>query len=186
MAQVKQQAQRDLILVQQINGQIAGRGDQFEVAAENLRPGTKAILAAPAPRQATLRQSVDGGTVEFATAAGLQRFSLANRRIVPVAKADVAPAVARTQAPGVVLAGWQDSNAPRLNGDALRLGRSELSRAAALLPDGGVLLGTDTHLQLFGQDGLERAATDVPAPVSAVTVTAGVAVATLLGGSVRW
>lgn len=58
-------------------------------------------------------------------------------------------AVARTQAPGLVLAGWQDSNVPRLNEGALRLERSEFSRAAALLPDGSVLLGTDTHLRMF-------------------------------------
>jgi hypothetical protein len=57
MAQQKQLAQRDLALAQQINSQIAGRGDQFEVAAENLRPGTKSAIAAPPPRQATLRQA---------------------------------------------------------------------------------------------------------------------------------
>lgn len=57
MARVKQQAQRDLALAQQINGQIASRGDQFEVATENLRPGTKAALAAAPPQQATLQQT---------------------------------------------------------------------------------------------------------------------------------
>jgi hypothetical protein len=57
MAVLHQRAQRDLALATQINGQIAGRGDQFDVAAENLRPGTKAAIAAPRPRQTTLRQA---------------------------------------------------------------------------------------------------------------------------------
>ena len=50
MNAVKQRALRDLALGQQINSQIGGRGQQFEVAADNLAPGTKAAIAAQAPR----------------------------------------------------------------------------------------------------------------------------------------
>ena len=38
MAVVRQRAQRDLALAQKINGQIAQRGQQFDVAADNLAP----------------------------------------------------------------------------------------------------------------------------------------------------
>jgi hypothetical protein len=47
---VKQRAMRDVALAHQINGQIADRGAQFEVAADNLAPGTTAAIAAQAPR----------------------------------------------------------------------------------------------------------------------------------------
>jgi hypothetical protein len=55
MAAVKERAQRDLALAQRISGQIDGRSQQFEVAAENLQPGSRP--AAPPARQTTLRQS---------------------------------------------------------------------------------------------------------------------------------
>lgn len=61
MAVVRQRAQRDLALAQQINKQIAGRGDQFVVAADNLAPGTRAAIdrpAPPPPRRVVLRRAV--------------------------------------------------------------------------------------------------------------------------------
>jgi hypothetical protein len=57
MALVKQRAQRDLALAQQINQQIAGRAEQFEIAADRVAPGTKqAVATPPPPRPARLRQ----------------------------------------------------------------------------------------------------------------------------------
>jgi hypothetical protein len=59
MAVVRQRAQRDLAVAQNINRQIAGRGDQFVVAADNLAPGTRAAIAAPPPpRRVVLRRAV--------------------------------------------------------------------------------------------------------------------------------
>ncbi|MCW3476867.1 SH3 domain-containing protein [Limobrevibacterium gyesilva] len=59
MGTVKQHVQHDLALAKQINGQIQGRSEQFEVAADNLAPGTKTAIAtqAPAPRPATVRRA---------------------------------------------------------------------------------------------------------------------------------
>jgi hypothetical protein len=59
MATVKARAQRDLALARQINNQIANRGQQFDVAADNLSPGTTAAVARQAPpsRQTTVRQA---------------------------------------------------------------------------------------------------------------------------------
>lgn len=57
MAQVKQRAERDLGVARQINGQIAGRAEQYEVAADNLDPGTKAAIAArPTSRPAVVQR----------------------------------------------------------------------------------------------------------------------------------
>lgn len=54
MAQVKSRADHDLALAQQISQQIAGRTDQFELAADKLAPGLRD--AAPQPFQAVTRQ----------------------------------------------------------------------------------------------------------------------------------
>ncbi len=60
MAAVRQRSQRDLALARLINTKIVERGEQFDVAAENLRPGTKSAIAAykPAPRSVVTRQAV--------------------------------------------------------------------------------------------------------------------------------
>ena len=140
-------------------------------------------------RERRLASSPDGGVVEFATATGVQRFAPKERGLVAVTSPDGALATARTEAAGMALTGWKDSNAPKLNGKLLPVDRNEMVRGAALLPDNAsVLLATDTHLRLFARDGRELAQVDVPAAAWAVTVSAdgSVAVAALLDGTLRW
>ena len=58
MGQVRARGQRDFQLAHYINGQIAERSAQFEVAADNLSPGTKAAVEAARsarPREAVVR-----------------------------------------------------------------------------------------------------------------------------------
>ncbi len=58
MAGVKQRAQRDFVLARQINDQITNRGQQFDVAADKLAPGTQVAIEAKAPpKQTTLRHA---------------------------------------------------------------------------------------------------------------------------------
>jgi hypothetical protein len=151
-----------------------------------------ALTRPPTPPMADLRParlqglsvSDDGSVVRFTTAAGPQMFSLAERSLAR----DTAPMPPRTP-PNPRLTDWQDSNAPKLGGVRLKLGRAELARDAASLPDGtGVLLSTDTHLRLFGRDQQEIAAVEVPAAAWAVAISPSgkVAVAALLDGSLRW
>ncbi|MCW3476866.1 caspase family protein [Limobrevibacterium gyesilva] len=140
-------------------------------------------------RERRLAVSPDGAVIEFTTADGLQRFAVKERALGSAGTPDAALAPARTEAPGLALAGWRDSSAPTLNGRRLALERDEIARSAAVLADGsGVLLGTDTHLRLYARDGREIAAVDTPAAAWAVTVAAGgrIAVAALLDGSLRW
>lgn len=153
----------------------------------------------PAPPMADMRParkdglavSEDGATVQFATGAGKLRFDLDARTL----GADPTPPPARPRAgaalaqPGLALADWQDSNAPKLNGARLALDHAEFARDAAPLPDGsGVLLATDTHLRLFARGGQELASVETPAAAWAVAVAphGGIAVAALLDGSLRW
>ena len=154
------------------------------------------IASRPAPPMADLRParrhglavSSDGTTVMFATASGLLRFDAAARTLQPATGADPALAFARTSAPGVAVTDWKDTTAPRLNGHPLRLDHAEYSRSLALLPDGRVLLGTDSNLRLFSRAGRQIAAVPVPAAAWAVTVNAAgtIAVAALLDGTLRW
>lgn len=55
MSWVKARAQRDLETARRIDSQIAGRGAQFEVAADNLEPAPAATASRPVSRPATVR-----------------------------------------------------------------------------------------------------------------------------------
>ena len=75
MADVRERAQRELALARQINGQIASRGAQFEVAAENLSPGARtAIASGTAPRTTTVRQTAALRVSPSASAAEIGRL----------------------------------------------------------------------------------------------------------------
>ena len=140
-------------------------------------------------RERRLALNADGSVIEFATAAGMQRFAAKDRTLTAIATPDNTLTAARTNEPGMVLTGWKDSSAPRLNGRILTLDRNEIARAAAILSENGtILMGTDTHLRLFARDGRETARIDVPASVWAVAVSAdgSVALAALLDGTLRW
>ncbi|MBN8890640.1 MAG: hypothetical protein BGP12_02195 [Rhodospirillales bacterium 70-18] len=154
-----------------------------------LRRPTPPLADLRPSREQRLAVSPDGTTIEFATDAGLQHFEVKARTLAAANAPAAGLTAARTEAPGLALAGWRDSSAPRLNGRALAMDAGEIARSAAVLPDNsGVLLGTDTHLRLYGRDGRQTGAVDTPAAAWAVTVAAGghVAVAALLDGSLRW
>ena len=57
MGWIKARAQRDLESAQRIDGQIAGRAAQFEIAADNLQPAPSATVARPVSRPATVRKA---------------------------------------------------------------------------------------------------------------------------------
>jgi hypothetical protein len=151
------------------------------------------VAARPKPPMADLRPArtaglavaASGTLIEFATGSGRLRFDAATGTLTAPAAADPALPPAR---PPAGLTAWQDSSAPRLDGTPLALDHSEYARSAAPLPDGAILLGTDTHLRVYGHDGRERASLAVPATAWAVAATPDgrVAVAALLDGTLRW
>ena len=132
-----------------------------------------------------LAVSADGRTIKWPGAQGRLRFELDGRGLVPASGAGVASSA--VSAPGLSLADWRDSPAPKLNGQALALGRGEISRSAAIAGD-RLLLGTDTHLRLLDRRGrqLPEAAVTGAAWALAVAPAASVAVAALGDGTLRW
>ena len=142
-------------------------------------------LSDPREARGGLAVSADGRTIEWPGAQGRLRFELDGRGLVPASGAGVASSA--VSAPGLSLADWRDSPAPKLNGQALALGRGEISRSAAIAGD-RLLLGTDTHLRLLDRRGrqLPEAAVTGAAWALAVAPAASVAVAALGDGTLRW
>lgn len=136
--------------------------------------------------------SHDGTTVQFGYNKGRQstaRFSIGNRLLEqnPVSAATLHPP--RTTAPELAIENWRNSQAPTLNGRALRLLQYEVSRCVAIAPDDQtILMGTVWHLRLFDRQGRELWRVPVPANVWTVTIAGNglVATAALADGTIRW
>jgi WD40 repeat protein len=94
----------------------------------------------------------------------------------------------RTTAPGVDLANWKHSQEPKLNGQALALDKYENSRSAALLLQGGLLLGADWNLYAFDAQGKKRWGVPAPGAGWAVNVSqdGALGVAAYGDGTIRW
>jgi len=136
--------------------------------------------------------SHDGTTVQFGYNKGGQstsRFSIGNRLLEqnPVSSPTLRPP--RTTAPGLAIENWRNSQAPALNGRALRLMQYEVSRCLAIAPDDQtILIGTVWHLRLFDRQGRELWRVPVPANVWSVNIAGNglVAAAALADGTIRW
>ena len=70
MAVVRERAQRDLALARLVSDKIIARGQEFEMAADQVSPGTKAYIAStkPPPRQVVTRGAVPIKVVPTANA----------------------------------------------------------------------------------------------------------------------
>jgi WD40 repeat protein/uncharacterized caspase-like protein len=136
--------------------------------------------------------SHDGATVQFGYNKGRQitsRFSIGNRLLEqnPVPATTLHPP--RATAPGLAVENWRNSQAPTLNGRALRLLQYEVSRCVAIAPDDQtILMGTVWHLRLFDRQGRELWRVPAPANVWSVTIAGNglVATAALADGTIRW
>lgn len=88
MAQVRQRSQRDVQLARTINGQIGGRTEQFEVAADKLSPGAQGAIrnAKFQPRNSTLttntalRSSPTSNAPALSNAAARETITVKNTR----------------------------------------------------------------------------------------------------------
>ncbi len=137
---------------------------------------------------ASFRVSADGLEVEFGSAMGGQqilRFDVRARQLSPMEGASRLPGPVTGSLP---LRDWLNGATPRLGEVPLPLDADERARAAALLPRGGFVLGTDQRLRLFGADGREGPSTVTPATVWGVQPTAdGRQIVAALGdGTLRW
>ncbi len=90
---------------------------------------------------------------------------------------------------GVPVAAWQNSRAPRLDGETLPLAAAEWSRSLAGAPGNDrFLLGASWSLRLFDAHGEQLWRRDLPAEAWGVNIPRGgrVAVAALGDGTLRW
>jgi Caspase domain/WD domain, G-beta repeat len=115
------------------------------------------------------------------------RFSVADRQLAVNPAKDTSLRPPRTD--GLNISDWQNSFAPKLNGQPLPVGQSEMSRSLAISSSADkFLLGTERYLQLFDSQGKPIWAVDAPGIARAVNLTADgrYAVAAFGDGTVRW
>jgi WD40 repeat protein len=101
---------------------------------------------------------------------------------------DMSPPI--TKAEGIKITDWQNSLAPKLNGEPLALDQYEISRSLALAPDRtSFLLGADWYLRLFDTKGKEIWRIPVPGPAAWGVNISGdgkKALAAFGDGTIRW
>ena len=96
---------------------------------------------------------------------------------------------ARTEAPGLKIEQWENSNNPTPNGKPLKLDPFERSRSLAIAPDGRrFALGADWSLRMFDREGAKVWNKAVPGVVWAVTISGDgrFVVAGYGDGTIRW
>ena len=140
----------------------------------------------------TLKVSADGGTVEFSFerfGTAPVRFSLATKALSPGEPPDPKLAGARTEAPGLDIADWRETERPTLNGKPLPIRPHENSLALAIAPDGkSFVLGTAWRVVKYDAGGKLAWEVDGPGEAWAVVVTENgeFAVAAFSDGTLRW
>lgn len=160
--------------------------------------GTKCLDHGPAiadlrgKRQDAFTTSADGRSLRYGLGEGERRpvrFDLQLRLLTTEAPADLAFTAPRIKAEGLVVEGWQNTAAPRLNGAPLPIAPYETARSLAIAPDDQhFVLGTDWSLRLFGPDGIPLWRRDVPEVVWGVNVPSDgqLVIAAYGDGTVRW
>ena len=136
-----------------------------------------------------LRVSADGRRVRFGylqLGKDARVFDLASGTLGPD---DPGLPAARTEAPGLKIEQWKNSDDPMLNGKPLKLQPYEMSRSLAISPDGSrFALGAEWSLRLFDREGAEVWNKPVPGTVWAVTISEDgrFVVAAYGDGTIRW
>ncbi|NDG50436.1 MAG: hypothetical protein EBY30_15715, partial [Rhodospirillales bacterium] len=170
---------------------LEGQGGDFRSIGAGLfrlRPDDTEFGRFPALGPGSFRISADAMIVEFGMDAGGQRplrFDVRRRALEPSQAS--APQAARPPLT-LPLRDWMNGASPYFGTQRLRLSPGEHARSAAPLPDGGFLLGTDTHLRRYDARGGEVSQEAVMAAVWGVQASADgtQAVVALGDGTIRW
>ncbi|QCG95703.1 hypothetical protein E6C67_14715 [Azospirillum sp. TSA2s] len=136
--------------------------------------------------------SDDGLVLEFGMEQGGRRpmrFDVLARSLTPAP--EPLPGLNRPVAdgPGIGVADWRNSRAPKVNGQPVKLDSGEWARSVTVLgAQRRVLMGGEFSLRLLDSAGAELARAEVPAAVWGVVASADgrVAVAALGDGTLRW
>jgi WD40 repeat protein len=132
--------------------------------------------------------SDDGTAVELPAAGGQPLvFDVAQRSLVAASQVTGLSPPAQANA-GLQVTGWQNSQAPKLNGRPIGLEKDETSLAAAVAHDGSMAaLGSNFFVRFLRRDGTSGQ-TPIPSPAWAVNVSAdgALVIAGLGDGTIRW
>lgn len=135
--------------------------------------------------------SADGLAVRLQTKlmAAPWLVDMGQRSVTPLAGTRTLTPVAAPPATAVQVTNWRNSATPRINGQAIRLEREELSRAYAVAPAQNlVVIGTDYQLRVFRDDKQMADAAALPAAAWAVGISGDgrTVVAAVGDGTLRW
>ncbi|MGC2221609.1 MAG: caspase family protein [Methylocella sp.] len=93
------------------------------------------------------------------------RFTLGQRRVEIDPPADAKLLAPITQAPGLAVTDWKDSNTPAVNGTPIKLYPGEIARSVAIVPGTQqFVLGAQWSVRLFDQPGYELWPKPLPGP----------------------
>jgi WD40 repeat protein len=115
------------------------------------------------------------------------RFSISDRRLEDTISNTTALTPPTTA--GLAITDWQNSYAPKLNGQTLKLQQYEISRSLAIAPDQSrFLLGAEFWLRLFDRQGKELWVIAIPSSAWSVNISGDgrFAVAAFGDGTIRW
>lgn len=140
----------------------------------------------------SMRVSEMGDVVQFGLEERGRRptqFALGDARLTlePAEHQDLRGAI--TDAPGLELNNWTNSNYPTLNGKPLELKHLETARSLAIAPDHTrFVIGADWSMRLFDRSGAQLWRANIPSEAWSVTVTGDgeTLVAGLGDGTIRW
>ena len=95
----------------------------------------------------------------------------------------------RVSAPGLAIADWKYTTAPKLNGQPLSLEENEVSRSLAIATNGqSFVLGTELYLRRFDKTGRQEWEKPVPGVAWSVNISGNgkTVVAAFGDGTIRW
>jgi WD40 repeat protein len=95
----------------------------------------------------------------------------------------------RTEAPGLAITDWKNTEQPKLNGTMLPLAPHEISRGLAIAPDGAhFAVGTDYYVRLYDRSGTQRWQVTALGTAWAVNISGDgqSVVAASSDGTIRW
>lgn len=117
------------------------------------------------------------------------RFSLTERQLLTDTTGSATEGLEPPIISGLTVTDWKNTDAPKLNGQALKLEQNEFSRSRAISHDQSCfLLGTEFRVRLFDHSGKELWQTVTPGVAWSVNITVSgrLAVAAFGDGTIRW
>ncbi|MEW6209640.1 MAG: hypothetical protein AB1631_14830 [Acidobacteriota bacterium] len=117
------------------------------------------------------------------------RFSLVERQLITDLTDSPTDGLNAPITSGIAVTDWENTYAPKLDGQELKLEQYEISRSLAIAPDQSrFLLGTEWQLRLFNNRGKELWKAEIPSVAWSVNISGDgrLAVTAFGDGTIRW